>query len=61
MYVREALSGVNSKLLDKTKLVKDPQSNQIRITELTPLMVACMMGNMQSAKILIEHARELYE
>eukprot|EP00347_Sterkiella_histriomuscorum_P019677 403340709 len=61
MYVREALTGQNSKLLDKTKLIKDEQTQQIRTTELTPLMVACMIGNMQTARILIEHARQIYE
>jgi hypothetical protein len=60
MYVREALSGQNAKLLDKSKLVRDPQTGEIRISELTPLMVACMMSNMQTARILVEQAREMY-
>ena len=61
IYVREALSGQNVKLLDKTKIVKDEQIGEIRISELTPLMVACMMGNMQTAKTLIETARNAYD
>lgn len=32
----------------------------MRITELTPLMVACMMSNMQTARILVEQARLMY-
>ena len=47
-------------MLDKTKFVRDEQTGEIRTTELTSLMVACMMGNMQTAKILIEHARKVY-
>jgi hypothetical protein len=54
MYVREALSGKNAKLLDKSKFVRDTLTNEIRTSELTPLMVACMMSNMQTARILIE-------
>lgn len=46
MYVREALSGQNAKLLDKSKFVRDPQTGEVRTSELTPLMVACMMSNM---------------
>ena len=58
MYVREALSGKNAKLLDKSKLLKD--HDEMRTSELTPLMVACMMSNMQTVRILIEQARQLY-
>jgi hypothetical protein len=54
MYVREALSGKNVKLLDKSKLIKDEKTGEIRISELTPLMVACMMSNIQTARILVE-------
>ena len=61
MYVKEALSGINSRLLDKAHLIRDTKTGNIRTTELTPLMVACMMGNIQTAKILIEHAREVYK
>ena len=59
MYVRDALEGKNAQLLDKSKLIKDIQGN-IRISELTPLMVACMMSNMQTARILVEEARLVY-
>jgi hypothetical protein len=42
-------------LLDKSKLMRDEKSGgELRITELTPLMVACMMSNMQTARILVE-------
>ena len=55
LYVREALQGQNVQLLDKSKLVRDEKSGgELRITELTPLMVACMMSNMQTARILVE-------
>lgn len=48
-------------LLDRSKLVRDEKSGgELRITELTPLMVACMMSNMQTARILVEQARSLY-
>jgi ankyrin repeat protein len=57
--VREALSGVNARPLDKSKLIREPHG-EVRISELTPLMVACLMGNMQTAKTLVEHARALY-
>lgn len=60
MYVKEALEGQNAKLYDKSKLMKDPITGEVRISELTPLMVACMMSNMQTARILVEQARELY-
>jgi ankyrin repeat protein len=58
--VREALSGVNAKLLDKSKLIRDNQSGEVRISELTSLMVACMMSNMQTVRILVEQARKVY-
>jgi len=58
--VKEALSGVNAKLLDKSKLVRDGVTGEVRISELTPLMVACLMGNMTTARILVEHARGTY-
>ncbi|CDW78136.1 ankyrin repeat [Stylonychia lemnae] len=40
MYVKEALSGINSRILDKVNLVTDQISGNIRTTALTPLMVA---------------------
>ena len=65
LYVREALQGQNVRLLDKSKLVRDEKDKaagecELRITELTPLMVACMMSNMQTARILVEQARAQY-
>jgi hypothetical protein len=60
LYVREALSAQNVKLLDKSKLVYDSTANEYRVTELTPLMVACMLSNMQTSRILVEHAKALY-
>lgn len=60
LALREALSAQNVKLLDKSKLVRDETTGEQRITELTSLMIACMMGNLGTAKVLIEQARELY-
>ncbi len=41
--------------------MRDEKSGgELRITELTPLMVACMMSNMQTARILVEQARLMY-
>ena len=52
--LREALSAQNVKLLDKSKLVRDEATGEQRITELTALMIACMMGNLGTAKVLVE-------
>lgn len=38
----------------------DSTTQEYRVTELTPLMIACMMSNMQTARILVEHAKGLY-
>ena len=58
--LREALSATNVKLLDKSKFVRDETTGEQRITELTSLMIACMMGNLSTAKVLIEQAREVF-
>ena len=62
--LREALSAKNVQLLDKSKLVKitdEDGQEEYRITELTSLMIACMMGNESTARVLVEQARKIYE
>lgn len=47
-YVKEALSCQNTKLLNPLSLIKDEQSGEMRINELSSLMIACIMGNMKT-------------
>ena len=46
MYMSEVLTCKNTVILDKRLLIRDFESNDLRIKELTPLMIACIMGNM---------------
>ena len=48
MYIRQALECKNTVILDKSLLIRDEESGGIRIKEPTPLMIACIMGNMQT-------------
>lgn len=57
-YVKEAMSCQNTKLLNPLSLIKDDQTGEIRIKELSSLMIACIMGNMKTVKQLIHEARE---
>ena len=43
-YLLEALSCVKPKFLQPGSLVKDPRTGETRTKELTPLMIACIMG-----------------
>jgi hypothetical protein len=47
-YVEEALSCQNTKLLNPLSLIKDPATGEMRINELSSLMIACIMGNMKT-------------
>ena len=49
-YVKEAMSCQNTKLLNPLSLIKDEQTGEIRIKELSSLMIACIMGNMKTVK-----------
>jgi ankyrin repeat protein len=44
--MNEALKCTNTVILDKRLLIRDRTTHEIRIKELTPLMIACIMGNM---------------
>lgn len=39
-------------------LIRDFESGDLRIKELTPLMVACIMGNMKTVEKIVTVARE---
>jgi hypothetical protein len=39
-------------------LIRDFQSGEMRIKELTPLMIACIMGKVQTVKEIVEAARQ---
>jgi hypothetical protein len=41
----EVLKCKNTTILDKRLLIRDFESGEMRIKELTPLMIACIMGN----------------
>jgi hypothetical protein len=58
IYISEALSCKNTVILDKRLLIRDFQSGEMRIKELTPLMIACIMGKVQTVKEIVEAARQ---
>lgn len=60
-YVKKAMDGKNVKLLDNLKLISEMNSNgknELRIVELTCLMIACIMGQLSTVKQLVELARQ---
>ena len=57
MYINEALKCKNTVLLDKRMLIRDFETGEIRIKELTALMIACIMGNIQTVEQIIMEAR----
>ena len=58
LYLKEVLSCQNTKLLNPLSLIKDTQTGEIRLKELSSLMVACIMGNMTTVKQLLDEARQ---
>lgn len=50
MYINEALKCKNTVLLDKRMLIRDFETGEIRIKELTALMIACIMGNIKTVQ-----------
>ena len=59
-YINDALECKNTVILDKRLLIRDFESGEegdMRIKELTPLMVACIMGNMQTVERVVTVAR----
>ena len=50
MYIDDALKCKNTVLLDKRMLIRDFETGEIRIKELTALMIACIMGNMKTVQ-----------
>lgn len=48
LYIDEALKCKNTVLLDKRMLIRDFETGEIRIKELTALMIACIMGNIKT-------------
>lgn len=59
MHLREALLCKNTVLLDKRLLIRDMESKEIRVKELTALMIACIMGNIQTVELIVEEARRI--
>jgi len=58
MYIGLALACKNTVILDKALLLHDPESGEIRIKEPTSLMIACIMGNMQTVQKIVSVARQ---
>lgn len=58
MYIEEALKCKNTVLLDKRLLIRDFETGEIRIKELTALMIACIMGNIQTVQLIVEEAHK---
>ena len=59
-YVKEALECQNTKLLNPLSLIKDEETGEIRMKELSSLHIACIMGNMNTVKqLLFEAKRQL--
>ena len=58
MYINEALKCKNTVLLDKRMLIRDFEKGEIRIKELTALMIACIMGNIQTVQQIVTEARK---
>lgn len=56
--MREALSCANAQLLNPLHLTQDEETKEVRLKELSSLMIACIMGNMKTVKHLINEARE---
>ena len=50
MYINEALKCKNTVLLDKRMIIRDFETGELRIKELTALMIACIMGNIQTVQ-----------
>ena len=58
MYINEALKCKNTVLLDKRMLIRDFETSEIRIKELTALMIACIMGNIMTVQQIMTEARK---
>jgi ankyrin repeat protein len=58
LYLTEVLSCQNTKLLNPLSLIKDAETGEIRLKELSSLMIACIMGNMTSVRQLLDEAKE---
>jgi ankyrin repeat protein len=54
----DVLKCKNTVILDKRLLIRDFKSDEVRIKELTPLMIACIMGNMETVKNIVKVAKE---
>ena len=57
VYLNEVLQTVNLKLLDKSQIFTDPETQDFRTKTITPLMVACIVGNMRTVRTLVESAK----
>ena len=58
MYINEALKCKNTVLLDKRMLIRDFETQDIRIKELTALMIGCIMGNIKTVQQIVSEARK---
>jgi len=57
-YLEVALGCSNAKLINPTSLCVDPKTNEVRINELTSLMIACIMGKMSTVRHLVQEAKQ---
>ena len=57
-FLKEALQCSNAKLLNILALERDRTSGEMRTSELTPLMIACIMGKLSMVKLIIKAARK---
>ena len=56
--MRDVLRCKNTVLLNKRHLIRDFQTGELRIKELTPLMIACIMGNLKTVIQIVDEARK---
>ena len=55
--MNEVLKCNNTTLLNQRHLIMDFETEEMRIKELTPLMIACIMGNAETVHLVVEEAR----
>ena len=56
-YLTEALNCQKPKFLQSSSLVRDATTGEIRTTELTPLMIACIMGKFSMVRNIVRAAQ----
>ena len=56
-FLQEALNCKNPKFINLSALEKDRRTGEMRISELTPLMIACIVGKLAIVQQLVEAAK----